>query len=78
MTSSQPLFRIGKSFRFEATRQLPDGRFDGHSFTVEAVLSSSVLSPVGPGLKEAIVRYGFRGTPHRARRSSIMFSNKGG
>ncbi|MFF3786306.1 6-pyruvoyl tetrahydropterin synthase family protein [Streptomyces sp. NPDC001933] len=47
MTRSQPLFRIGKRFRFEATRQLTDGDFDGHSFTVEAVLSSSVLSPVG-------------------------------
>lgn len=47
MSSSQPLFRIGKGFRFEATRRLDDGRYDGHSFTVEAVLSSARLSPEG-------------------------------
>ncbi|MFB8085023.1 6-pyruvoyl tetrahydropterin synthase family protein [Streptomyces sp. NPDC055992] len=47
MSSPQPLFRIGKGFRFEATRRLDDGRYDGHSFTAEAVLSSAVLSPEG-------------------------------
>lgn len=47
MSSTQPLFRIGKGFRFEATRRLDDGRYDGHSFTAEAVLSSAVLSPEG-------------------------------
>jgi 6-pyruvoyltetrahydropterin/6-carboxytetrahydropterin synthase len=47
MTSSPPLFRIGKSFRFEATRRLDDGTFDGHSFTAEVVLSSQTLSPEG-------------------------------
>ncbi|MFD7853389.1 6-carboxytetrahydropterin synthase [Streptomyces microflavus] len=47
MSSAQTLFRIGKGFRFEATRRLDDGRYDGHSFTAEAVLSSAVLSPEG-------------------------------
>ncbi|MFJ8856091.1 6-pyruvoyl trahydropterin synthase family protein [Streptomyces sp. NPDC102437] len=47
MTSPLPMYRIGKRFRFEATRQLANGDFDGHSFTAEAVLSSPVLSPVG-------------------------------
>ncbi|MFE9222449.1 6-pyruvoyl tetrahydropterin synthase family protein [Streptomyces lavendulae] len=47
MSSTQPLFRIGKGFRFEATRRLADGRYDGHSFTAEAALSSLVLSPEG-------------------------------
>ncbi len=47
MNRAQPLFRIGKGFRFEATRRLDDGRYDGHSFTAEAVLSSAVLSPEG-------------------------------
>ncbi|MEU2516936.1 6-pyruvoyl trahydropterin synthase family protein [Streptomyces syringium] len=42
-----PLFRIGKNFRFEATRRLDDGTYDGHSFTAEVVLSSPVLSPEG-------------------------------
>ncbi|MFI7087641.1 6-pyruvoyl trahydropterin synthase family protein [Streptomyces anulatus] len=41
------VFRIGKGFRFEATRRLDDGRYDGHSFTAEAVLASKVLSPEG-------------------------------
>ncbi|MGC5000714.1 6-pyruvoyl trahydropterin synthase family protein [Streptomyces sp. DT195] len=44
---STPVFRIGKSFRFEATRGLEDNRYDGHSFTAEVVLSSSRLSPEG-------------------------------
>ncbi|WP_406346313.1 6-carboxytetrahydropterin synthase [Streptomyces sp. NBC_01547] len=47
MSSTLPLFRIGKSFRFEATRRLDDGGYDGHSFTAEVVLSSPVLSPEG-------------------------------
>lgn len=47
MSSTPPLFRIGKCFRFEATRRLDDGTYDGHSFTAEAVLSSSELSPEG-------------------------------
>ncbi|MFE3166619.1 6-pyruvoyl tetrahydropterin synthase family protein [Streptomyces sp. NPDC059224] len=40
------LWRIGKLFRFEATRDL-DGQDDGHSFTVEAVLSTDTLDDVG-------------------------------
>ncbi|MDJ0342775.1 6-carboxytetrahydropterin synthase [Streptomyces sp. H10-C2] len=40
------LWRIGKLFRFEATREL-DGQDDGHSFTVEAVLSTDALDDVG-------------------------------
>ncbi|MFJ1662419.1 6-pyruvoyl trahydropterin synthase family protein [Streptomyces anthocyanicus] len=47
MSDAASLFRIGKSFRFEATRRLDDGRYDGRSFTAEAVLSSRVLSPEG-------------------------------
>ncbi|MCC2275456.1 6-carboxytetrahydropterin synthase [Streptomyces sp. ET3-23] len=47
MSAATPVYRIGKTFRFEATRELDDGRFDGNSFTAEAVLSSRVLSPVG-------------------------------
>ncbi|MFJ2744791.1 6-pyruvoyl trahydropterin synthase family protein [Streptomyces sp. NPDC087440] len=47
MTRSAHSYRIGKSFRFDATRQLSDGRYDGHAFTAEAVLSSSALSPEG-------------------------------
>ncbi|MET9887162.1 6-carboxytetrahydropterin synthase [Streptomyces sp. NPDC006430] len=47
MSSTPPLFRIGKGFRFEATRRLDDGRYDGHSFVAEAVLSSAVLSTEG-------------------------------
>ncbi|MEE1736954.1 6-carboxytetrahydropterin synthase [Streptomyces sp. BE147] len=39
-------WRIGKQFRFEATRQL-NGRADGHSFTAEAVLGGLELDPVG-------------------------------
>lgn len=39
-------WRIGKLFRFEATREL-DGRDDGHSFTAEAVLAAEVLDGVG-------------------------------
>ncbi|MEU3046806.1 6-carboxytetrahydropterin synthase [Streptomyces sp. NPDC006984] len=46
MSPTRPLFRIGKTFRFEATRRLAEG-YDGHSFTAEAVLSSRVLSPEG-------------------------------
>ncbi|MFG2835992.1 6-pyruvoyl tetrahydropterin synthase family protein [Streptomyces zaomyceticus] len=47
MSQTQPLFRIGKTFRFEATRRLDGNTYDGHSFTAEAVLSSGVLSPEG-------------------------------
>ncbi|MGW2183262.1 6-pyruvoyl trahydropterin synthase family protein [Streptomyces sp. NPDC001732] len=47
MSRTPPLFRIGKSFRFEATRRLDDSAYDGHSFTAEVVLSSPVLSPEG-------------------------------
>ncbi|WP_338673892.1 6-carboxytetrahydropterin synthase [Streptomyces sp. SCSIO 30461] len=47
MSRTQHLFRIGKNFRFEATRRLRDGSYNGHSFTAEAVLSSRVLSPEG-------------------------------
>ncbi|KUO04810.1 6-carboxytetrahydropterin synthase [Streptomyces caeruleatus] len=39
-------WRIGKLFRFEATREL-SGRRDGHSFTAEIVLASEALT--GPG-----------------------------
>ncbi|MEU2354413.1 6-carboxytetrahydropterin synthase [Streptomyces misionensis] len=39
-------WRIGKLFRFEATRVL-DGRHDGHSFTAEAVLAAKTLDDVG-------------------------------
>lgn len=39
-------WRIGKLFRFEATRRL-DGRDDGHSFTAEAVLAAESLDDVG-------------------------------
>ncbi|MFI2736641.1 6-pyruvoyl trahydropterin synthase family protein [Streptomyces sp. NPDC018711] len=44
---STPVFRIGKSFRFEATRRQEDNHYDGHSFTAEVVLASSALSPEG-------------------------------
>ncbi|MFF4717488.1 6-pyruvoyl tetrahydropterin synthase family protein [Streptomyces eurythermus] len=47
MSSTPALFRIGKNFRFEATRRLDDGTYDGHSFTAEVVLSSPVLTPEG-------------------------------
>lgn len=46
-STQQPLFRIGKSFRFEATRRLDGGTYDGHSFTAEAVLTSMRLTPEG-------------------------------
>ncbi|MER6516718.1 6-carboxytetrahydropterin synthase [Streptomyces sp. NPDC001553] len=39
-------WRIGKAFRFEATRQV-DGRHDGRSFTAEAVLFSDTLGTEG-------------------------------
>ncbi|MCB5908094.1 6-pyruvoyl trahydropterin synthase family protein [Streptomyces pinistramenti] len=39
-------WRIGKTFRFEATRTV-DGRFDGHSFVAEAVMASPQLSEEG-------------------------------
>ncbi|MCY0935978.1 6-pyruvoyl trahydropterin synthase family protein [Streptomyces sp. H34-S4] len=39
-------WRIGKAFRFEATRKV-DGRHDGRSFTAEAVLSADALSKEG-------------------------------
>ncbi|MGV2915278.1 6-pyruvoyl trahydropterin synthase family protein [Streptomyces alfalfae] len=44
---STPVYRVGKSFRFEATRRLEDNRYDGRSFTAEVVLSSASLSPAG-------------------------------
>ncbi|MEU2232595.1 6-pyruvoyl trahydropterin synthase family protein [Streptomyces vietnamensis] len=47
MSHNQPLFRIGKTFRFEATRRLDGDTYNGHSFTAEAVLSSRVLGPEG-------------------------------
>ncbi|MFF2226990.1 6-pyruvoyl tetrahydropterin synthase family protein [Streptomyces globisporus] len=47
MNDGPSTFRIGKTFRFDATRRLDDGRYDGHSFTAEAVLSSRMLSPEG-------------------------------
>lgn len=40
-------WRIGKLYRFEATRTLGNGRADGHSFTAEAVLSADALDEVG-------------------------------
>ncbi|OIJ86423.1 6-pyruvoyl trahydropterin synthase family protein [Streptomyces colonosanans] len=40
------LWRIGKLFRFEATREVADG-LDGHSFTAEVVLGSEALSNPG-------------------------------
>ncbi|MEV6984031.1 6-carboxytetrahydropterin synthase [Sphaerisporangium sp. NPDC051017] len=41
------LWRIGKTFRFEATREVA-GRLDGRTFTAEVVLASATLS--SPGL----------------------------
>lgn len=40
-------WRIGKSFRFEATRRLPGGGYDGGSFTAVAELSATRLDDVG-------------------------------
>lgn len=54
MTMPAGFFRIGKSFRFDASHQLhglPDdhkcGRLHGHTYTVEVTLAGSELS--GPG-----------------------------
>ncbi|MDD9380433.1 6-carboxytetrahydropterin synthase [Streptomyces sp. ZAF1911] len=44
--ANEAQWRIGKAFRFEATRRVDD-RHDGRSFTAEAVLSASTLSTEG-------------------------------
>ncbi|AJT62428.1 hypothetical protein T261_0739 [Streptomyces lydicus] len=47
MSAPAGTYRIGKRFRFEATRRLEGGRWDGHSFTAEVVLSAHTLGAEG-------------------------------
>ncbi|MGW7199539.1 6-carboxytetrahydropterin synthase [Streptomyces chryseus] len=82
MSSTPPLFRIGKSFRFEATRRLDDGTYDGHSFTAEVVLSSPVLSPEGFvvdfGDLAALKRYIDRALDHQILNDCVKHASNDG